>query len=100
VKYQTCLAMVSESLSENAHHHHTVRCTNCGIWWFDDTVIGGLGVPVAARQDTVLCGCPEDGASRFEPSVVLIPMAEADCHCTAADVERNAIPTRTRPVTS
>jgi hypothetical protein len=90
------LAMVAESLSPDSHHHHTVRCTDCGIWWFDDTVIGGLGLPVAARRDTVLCGCPEDGASRYEQSVVLIPMPEADCRCTAAEVERQSVPVRMR----
>lgn len=90
------LTLVPEALGADSHHHHAVQCTSCGAWWFDDVIIGGLGLPVAARRDTVLCACPEDGASRFEKSVVLAPVSEADCHCTAADVERYSLPIRMR----
>jgi hypothetical protein len=91
-------AWLPESLSPDSHHHHIVRCTDCDIWWFDDHVIGGFGLPVPSRRDTVMCPCPEDGTDRFEKSMVAVPMPEAECHCTAADVERYAIPIQTRPV--
>lgn len=73
------------------HHHHTVRCEDCGSWWFDDRVTGGLGLPVPARRDTVLCGCPEDDVNRYSQSVVQVPVPEQECRCTAADVEANTI---------
>ena len=76
------------------HHHHTVACEDCGAWWFDDHVIGGLGLPVEARRDTVVCGCPEDGVIRYASGVVQVPVPEAECHCTAAGVEKNTIPIR------
>jgi hypothetical protein len=88
-------AMLPESLNPDTHHHHAVRCTICARWWFDDYVIGGLGLPVPARRDTVLCPCPEDGVNRFEKAIVVVPMAEPECHCTAADVEKYAIHIRT-----
>jgi hypothetical protein len=92
------LAAVPEMLGDHCHHHHhhTVLCETCGSWWFDDVVVGGLGLPVPARRDTVLCGCPEDGEHGYSKTIVMAPMPEADCHCTAADVERYAMPVRLR----
>ena len=57
---------------------------------------GGLGLPVAARRDTVLCGCPDDGINRYAMGVVQIPVPEPECHCTAADVNEHAVPIRLR----
>ncbi len=92
------MAMVTESLSENSHHHHAVRCTSCDIWWFDDVVTGAFGQPVPARRDTVMCPCPDEVSSRFEKSVVMIPVPESGCRCTAAEVDRYSVPIRMRPV--
>ena len=47
---------------------------------------GGLGLPVAARRDTVLCACPEDGINRYAMGIIQIPVPEAECNCTAAEV--------------
>ena len=46
---------VREGLNERTHHHHTMVCGTCGSWWFDDTVTGGLGIPVPTRRDTMMC---------------------------------------------
>ena len=73
------------------HHHHTVACEDCKTWWFDNYVTGGLGLPVPARRDTVVCTCPEDGASRFIISIIQAPMPESECNCTAAEVEASTI---------
>jgi hypothetical protein len=88
------LAAVPETLSENTHHHHTVLCDSCGAWWFDDYVTGGLGLPVASRRDTALCACPEDGERRYSKTIVMVPMPEKDCRCTASDVNTRAVPVR------
>jgi hypothetical protein len=79
---------------DTSHHHHTVLCETCGAWWFDDYVIGGLGLPVVSRRDTVFCGCPEDGQHDYSKTIVMVPMPESECHCTAADVDRYALPVR------
>lgn len=89
------LSTITEALGD-CHHHHTVTCESCGAWWFDDIVIGGLGLPVPARRDTELCGCPDDGAARYSRGIVQAPMPEAECHCTAADVEKHTVPIRLR----
>lgn len=107
MRHETCLTcrhvarpgllaatLLAEMLTDQAHHHHTVICEDCHVWWFDDCVVGGLGIPVPSRRDTVMCDCPEDGASRFTQTVVLVPEPEADCHCTAELVERHAMPIR------
>lgn len=87
------LVMLSESLSPAAHHHHTIKCDGCGAWWFDDVVIGGLGIPVPVRRDTELCGC-EDGLPQYTVSAVMVPKPEAECACTRAETERLSLPIR------
>jgi hypothetical protein len=87
------LILVSESLGGLAHHHHTVKCGGCGQWWFDDLVIGGLGVPVASRRDTVLCDC-DDGLPQYTISAVLVPGPEDECACTKAKCEEFSLPIR------
>jgi hypothetical protein len=80
-----------EELTGDCHHHHTVRCGSCGSWWFDDYVTGGLGLPVASRRDTVLCACPEDGQDRYRKTIVMVPLPEDGCRCTASDVNKYAV---------
>src|SRR5262249_4560219 len=106
VRYRTCLncAVISDrslvtlgTLPELLcpdlwHHHHTVLGETVGAGWFDDVIIGGLGLPVTARRDTVLCACPEDGQHGYSKTIVTVPMPESECHCTAADVNRYALP--------
>jgi len=75
-------------IEPGVHHHHVMECGDCGSLWFEDVVTGPLGVPVAARRDTVLCGCPEDSAARFTPSIAIVRVPEEDCHCSAAYVSR------------
>ena len=87
------LIVISESVGGLIHHHHTVRCDGCGQWWFDDLVIGGLGIPVPSRRDTVLCGC-DDGLRQYAMSVILVPADEASCHCTKAETEKFSLPIR------
>ena len=72
---QRALVAASESLGPFTHHHHTVRCGNCGRWWFDDLVPGAFGQPVPARRDTELCPCP-DGQPVYTPATVHIPGPE------------------------
>ncbi len=89
------LILVSETIGAQMHHHHTVRCGGCGAWWFDDVVIGGLGIPVASRRDTVLCGC-DDGLPQYALSAVLVPQPESGCACTKTETEKYALPIRTK----
>ena len=70
--------LISESVGRLTHHHHTVRCGGCGQWWFDDLVIGGLGIPVPSRRDTMLCECDDD-LPQYAISVILVPKSEAEC---------------------
>jgi hypothetical protein len=86
---QSALAALAEMLRSDCHHHHIVRCAGCGSWWFDDTVTGGI--PEPARRDTVICGCPEDG---YRGTIVMAPMPESECRCTAADAAGYAEPDR------
>jgi hypothetical protein len=83
--------MIPETLSSRVHHHHAMTCESCGAWWFDDVIIGGLGLPMTARRDTVMCGCPDDAAHRYTRSVISVTSAEADCHCTASKVDAQAV---------
>lgn len=87
------LIMISESLGPLTHHHHTIKCGGCGHWWFDDLVIGGLGIPVAIRRDTGLCGC-EDGLPQYTMSAVMVPQPEDQCGCTKAKCEEFSLPIR------
>lgn len=77
--------------AEFAHHHHTMSCDGCGQWWFDDVVVGGLGLPVSSRRDTELCACAEDLA-QYRQHVIHVPLAERDCACTRAQVEKFSLP--------
>jgi hypothetical protein len=104
MRYETCLgckfftrvqqpdlyraAVIAESLGGLVHHHHTVSCEACGKWWFDDVVVDGLGLPVASRRDTVFCECP---------AVVIVPRPEADCHCTASEINETSLLIRMGP---
>jgi hypothetical protein len=85
------MTAVTETLGDQSHHHHAMICDTCGSWWFDDCVTGGLGLPVPARRDTVLCACPEDDGYTCTRAMITVPMPEADCHCTAADVNSKAV---------
>lgn len=87
------LIVTAESLGAMIHHHHTVRCGGCGAWWFDDLVMGGLGVPVPQRRDTGLCSCPED-RPQYTVSVIQVPQPEGQCSCTSARVEEFSLPVR------
>lgn len=89
------MILISESLGDLTHHHHTVKCDGCGRWWFDDAVLNGLGIPVAQRRDTELCGCP-DGLPQYTVAAVMVPKPEAGCVCTKAETERWALPVRMR----
>jgi hypothetical protein len=104
VRHETCLAcrcapdpvlypltMIAESFSPQMHHHHAMTCEACERWWFDDVIIGGLGLPVTARRDTMMCDCPEDKAHKYAQSVISVPEPEASCHCTASKVERHRV---------
>lgn len=84
----------AESIAPDMHHHHAVKCEDCLAWWFDDAVIGGLGIPVSSRRDTVMCDCPEDGADRFTQIIIQVPVPEKDCRCDAAEVRRHAVDIR------
>jgi hypothetical protein len=79
---------LAEALGADAHHHHLVTCADCGASWFDDAVIGALGVLVPARRDTVFCGCPVDGREIYTPSVILVCVPEARCRCSLAALAR------------
>ena len=87
------LVLVSESLGDLAHHHHTMKCEGCGAWWFDDVVIGGLGIFVPSRRDTVLCEC-DDGLAQYVQSAIMVPAPESECACTSSDVEKFSLPIR------
>lgn len=87
------LILVSESLGPLTHHHHTVTCDACGAWWFDDMVLGGLGIPVAKRRDTELCQCP-NGLPSFTVAAVMVPEPEERCSCTKAKCEKYTLPVR------
>jgi hypothetical protein len=87
--------LASETISGLAHHHHTVNCGGCGRWWFDDIVLGGLGIPVALRRDTEMCGC-EDSLPQYTVSAVIVPQPDDQCSCTKAETERFALPIRMR----
>lgn len=87
------LIQVSEWLGPFTHHHHTMKCGGCGAWWFDDVVIGGLGIPVASRRDTVLCDCP-DGLQQYAMSALLVPTPEAGCTCDKTEADRFSLPIR------
>jgi hypothetical protein len=104
VRHESCLAcqyapdpvlhpltVLTETLTPRAHHHHAMVCESCGAWWFDDIVIGGLGVPVPARRDTVMCSCPDDKEHLYTRSVINVTSAEADCCCTASKVDTQAV---------
>lgn len=114
MRHETCLAcripgavesdlrqmvVVAESIAPGLmHHHHTMNCGGCGRWWFDDAVIGGLGIPVPSRRDTELCPC-EEGLAQYTQSIVHVPSPEAACACTKADVDRYRLPIRLGPGT-
>lgn len=85
-----------ESLGPFTHHHHTVRCGQCGHWWFDDITRGAFRQPVAARRDTQLCGCAE-GQPVFTPVVVYVPEPETSCACTRASIEGYALQVHRMP---
>lgn len=87
------MVLLTESVApaELVHHHHSVSCDGCGQWWFDDIVIGGLGIPVPSRRDTELCGCDED-LPQYVRHVIHVPSPERDCACTRAQVERFRLP--------
>jgi hypothetical protein len=87
------LILISESVGGLVHHHHTIKCDGCGQWWFDDLVIGGLGIPVAARRDTELCGCPDD-LPQYTRAAVMAPQPEDHCACTKAKCEEISLPLR------
>jgi hypothetical protein len=81
-------AQFAEQLGPDVHHHHTVFCEDCGGEWFDDAVIGPLGILVPSRRDSVMCPCPADGRVSFTPNIVLVRVSEARCRCTIADFSR------------
>jgi hypothetical protein len=87
------VVLLAESLApaEFTHHHHVVHCRGCGQWWFDDVVIGGLGIPVPRRRDTALCECADD-LPQYTRSVVQVPAPERKCACAKADIEANSLP--------
>ena len=85
--------MIAESLGPLTHHHHTIKCGGCGQWWFDDLVIGGLGILVPSRRDTELCSC-EEGLPPYTVSVVQVPQPEDQCACTKTQVESTALSIR------
>lgn len=87
--------LISDSIGDLTHHHHTVKCDGCGRWWFDDVVLSGLGTLVPVRRDTELCGCP-DGLPQYTVAAVIVPKPDADCTCTKAETEQRALPIRTR----
>jgi hypothetical protein len=86
------IILLTESVAPAAfmHHHHLMNCGGCGQWWFDDLVIGGLGIPVPSRRDTELCPCDEN-LKQYAQSAVNVPVPEAECACTKADVDRFSI---------
>ncbi len=84
------LTAIAESISPDMHHHHVVRCEECGSWWFDDITIGGLGIPVASRRDTTMCPCPEDGSVQYRQVVMQVPVPEDECKCDRAEVRKHA----------
>jgi hypothetical protein len=73
-----------------------MSCDGCGRWWFDDVVVGGLGIPVPSRRDTELCECAED-LPQYRQHVINVPLAERGCACTKAQVERFALPVPSGP---
>jgi hypothetical protein len=87
------LIMISESVGAMMHHHHTMKCDGCGGWWFDDVVIGGLGIPVPVRRDTEMCGC-EDGLPQYTTSATLVPVPDDQCACTKAETEERTLQVR------
>jgi hypothetical protein len=106
VRHETCLVcrlagdpdvqpviLISEAIGVPMHHHHTVHCSACSEWWFDDVVMGGLGIPLPSRRDTELCSC-KDGLPQYAQAAVMVPMEESECECTKAQVERYQLPVR------
>jgi hypothetical protein len=77
--------IIAESLT-GGHHHHVMSCGQCGAEWFEDVVIGGFGMPIPSRRDTVLCPCPEDGRLIYTPSVMLVRTPERSCRCGPAEL--------------
>jgi hypothetical protein len=72
---------VSEAFTANLHHHHLMVCLACDATWYEDMVIGGLGLPVPSRRDSVLCPCPEDHQRRYQQTVMIINRPETKCRC-------------------
>jgi hypothetical protein len=112
MRHETCLAclyapdpvlhpltVIAETVSPQVHHHHAMVCEDCGAWWFDDTIIGGLGILVPARRDTMLCGCPDDTAARYTRSVITVPRAgvRLPLHGERCRHPQSADPDRRRP---
>ncbi len=82
------LLLITESVAgpDFMHHHHTVECGGCRQWWFDDVVIGGLGIPVASRRGTGFCPC-DDSLKQYTSGIVHVPAPESKCECTKAKVD-------------
>lgn len=107
MRHETCLAcrlpgavdlnvrqmiLVAESIAsaEFMHHHHLMHCSGCGGWWFDDVVIGGLGIPVPSRRDTELCPCDE-ALTQYTQSAIHVAEPENRCACMKAKVDEFSI---------
>ena len=88
------LTAATESIAGDVtHHHHTIECGQCGTWWFGNVVIGGLGIPVDARRDTVLCDCDEN-LPQYSRCIIQVPRPESECQCTQADVDKHKLTVR------
>jgi hypothetical protein len=87
------LILITESIAGPGftHHHHLVECGGCGQWWFDDMVMGGLGIIVPSRRDTGFCECDES-LKQYVPHVINVPVPESQCACTKALVDEFRLP--------
>jgi hypothetical protein len=91
MRYESCITCkhdnkmnavtVIESLSPRAHHHHTITCTNCKKWWFDDITLNAQGIPIINRRDSEFCACPEN-EPYYMDGIFSIAGPESECNCT------------------
>ena len=86
-----------EKLQSNVHHHHVMRCDECGAIWFDDVITNGFGLPMPDHRGGRPCPCSENGTRRFQCRVYLFRVAERDCRCKPADLYDDSLVVNVAP---
>jgi hypothetical protein len=82
---------MAERTGPGFHHHHLIRCSACFEQWFDDIVLLPGRVVAVERRGTAPCDCPEDDEPRYQSRAVIFRIPQANCRCTAADLEQEHV---------